>query len=79
MHITPPAAAPDFNVGDKILVRASDDVDDWWHAVVVRKRSSEDGRPEVQYKWQGRKTARPDAWKLTTDPTVPAQTAITFS
>ena len=61
-----PTVAHDFSVGDAILVSHSDK--DWWAAVVVRKRDRAPGQCEVQYRWQGRKAARNDAWLLTTDP-----------
>ena len=38
--------------------------------MVVRKRTREDGQPEVQYRWKGRKKPLPGAWLLATDPTV---------
>ena len=39
-----------LNIGDdKIVVRFRDK--EWWAAVVVRKRSREDGQLEVQYRW----------------------------
>ena len=64
----PPAAEPDLNIDDEILVRHSDHT--WYAAVVVRKRSREDGQTEVQYRWAVRKTARENAWKLASDPTI---------
>ena len=63
-------AAPDFTVGDKCLVRHTDQ--HWWQAEVVRKRVREDGQEELQWKWSGRKTARPNAWKAASDPMIRA-------
>ena len=63
-HTAPPTL---HDIGDEILVRSNHD---WWAAFVVRKRNRVDGQDEVQYRWKGRKTARPGAWLLATDPAV---------